>query len=506
MASIICDVIDKDTVRCNGTEYTAEERLTYHDEWFWIYLGIYVGLVLMAGMMSGLTMGLLSLDLMSLKVMKDGGTPTERKHAKKILPVVSRHHLLLVTLLLANAAAVESMPIFLDKISDPITAIVVSVTAVLIFGEVIPQAICTRFGLAIGATLAPLVYCLMALFYIIAWPMSKILDCLLGKDHTTFYRRAQLKVLVNLHGPNGSNLPVQDSSEEQQGEHLSLDEVLIIQGALDMKTKTVEVAMLPLDDVFMLSITDKMDKATMSMVMEKAHSRIPIYDGPYTNIIGVILVKSLIMLDPDDSTPISSLLDSQAGRTVLFVDEDMPLFDLLNIFQTGKSHIAFVQKNTLRERQDDQADDVQLLVTTADEDRASGSSRSTGPIIGIITLEDVIEELIQEEIIDETDVYVDIHKRVQVARAQKARRDQRILHSRQVSMEPGAAEAGVVTDPQVFMESLDLSMMKSRSNPIMRNDCEKDVLDRQTSYSMPAAESNINSDTEPLLGPPVVYT
>jgi len=85
--------------------------------------------------MSGLTMGLLSLDIMTLKVLKDGGTATEKKHARKILPLIQRHHLLLVTLLLGNAAAVESMPIFLDHISDPVTAIVVSVTAVLIFGE-----------------------------------------------------------------------------------------------------------------------------------------------------------------------------------------------------------------------------------------------------------------------------------------------------------------------------------------------------------------------------------
>ena len=88
-----------------------------------------------AGLMSGLTMGLLSLDPTTLTVLRDGGTEKERRYAKRILPLVSRHHLLLVTLLLANAAAVEAMPIFLDRVSDPIIAVVVSVTAVLIFGE-----------------------------------------------------------------------------------------------------------------------------------------------------------------------------------------------------------------------------------------------------------------------------------------------------------------------------------------------------------------------------------
>lgn len=85
--------------------------------------------------MSGLTMGLLSLDLMTLQIMRDGGTPKQQRQANKILPIVKRHHLLLVTLLLGNAAAVEAMPIFLDRISSPVIAIVVSVTAVLLFGE-----------------------------------------------------------------------------------------------------------------------------------------------------------------------------------------------------------------------------------------------------------------------------------------------------------------------------------------------------------------------------------
>ena len=90
---------------------------------------------MLLGMMSGLTMGLLSLDKMSLEVLKRGGKPRQKKYAARILQIVKRHHLLLVTLLLANAVAVEAMPVFLSKITSEIVAIIVSVTAVLLFGE-----------------------------------------------------------------------------------------------------------------------------------------------------------------------------------------------------------------------------------------------------------------------------------------------------------------------------------------------------------------------------------
>ena len=90
---------------------------------------------LFPGLMSGLTMGLLSLDKLSLEVLSRGGKPREKKYAKRILLLVRHHHLLLVTLLLSNAAAVEAMPIFLAKITNEVVAIIVSVTAVLLFGE-----------------------------------------------------------------------------------------------------------------------------------------------------------------------------------------------------------------------------------------------------------------------------------------------------------------------------------------------------------------------------------
>lgn len=86
-------------------------------------------------MMSGLTIGLLSLDITSLLVLKNSGPPQERIYAAHIIPLVQHKHFLLVTLLLCNAAAMEALPLFLDMMVPSYLAIIISVTAVLFFGE-----------------------------------------------------------------------------------------------------------------------------------------------------------------------------------------------------------------------------------------------------------------------------------------------------------------------------------------------------------------------------------
>jgi ankyrin repeat/SOCS box protein 13/metal transporter CNNM len=353
-------------------------------------------------------MGLLSLDVLSLKVLKGGGTPKERKYATKILPIVQKHHLLLVTLLLANAAAVEAMPIFLDRVSSPIVAVAVSVSAVLLFGEIIPQALCTRYGLAIGYYLSPFVRVLIFLLFIIAWPISKLLDVLLGKDHSTFFRRAELKHLVSLH----------EQGSQENEEPLSHDEVLIIKGALEMRSKVVRHAMAPLQSAFMLDINDRLDRSTMEKILKAGYSRIPVYKGERSNIIGIVLVKSLILLDPDDATPVCDVCRPVDG--IPHVQDDMPLYDLLNKFQEGKSHMSQVWG-----RRSEQPTTPQQEESSDRVDASASAGPDESVLLGIITLEDVIEELIQEEIVDETDVFVDVHKRILVARA-KLRKSQSV--------------------------------------------------------------------------------
>ncbi|XP_054800765.1 putative DUF21 domain-containing protein At1g03270 [Prosopis cineraria] len=130
--------------------YDAED-IEFETLWWFVYAGVSCLLVLFAGIMSGLTLGLMSLGIVDLEILQRSGTTTEKKQAAAILPVVQKQHQLLVTLLLCNACAMEAVPIYLDKNFHPLVAVILSVTFVLAFGEVIPQAICSRFRLSVGA-------------------------------------------------------------------------------------------------------------------------------------------------------------------------------------------------------------------------------------------------------------------------------------------------------------------------------------------------------------------
>lgn len=146
------------TAEGEGEEEGGERRYTPGSYMFYYCLAVSVCLTMGAGVMSGLTVGYLSIDQLELEMKLQNGTEQEKKHALAVLPVLEDHHYLLVTLLLANALCMEALPIYLDSIVPSAYAILISVIAVLFFGEVIPQAICTGpQQIRIGACLAPFI-------------------------------------------------------------------------------------------------------------------------------------------------------------------------------------------------------------------------------------------------------------------------------------------------------------------------------------------------------------
>ncbi|KAH7575484.1 hypothetical protein ACOSP7_004884 [Xanthoceras sorbifolium] len=415
---------------------------------FFLHILIIVFLVLFAGLMSGLTLGLMSMSLVDLEVLAKSGTPNDRKHAAKILPVVKKQHLLLCTLLICNAASMEALPIFLDSLVTAWGAILISVTLILLFGEIIPQSVCSRYGLAIGATVAPFVRVLVWICFPVAFPISKLLDFLLGHGHVALFRRAELKTLVDMHG-----------NEAGKGGELTHDETTIIAGALELSEKTAGDAMTPISEIFSIDINAKLDKNLMDLILEKGHSRVPVYYEEPTNIIGLVLVKNLLTMHPEDKVPVKNVTIRRIPR----VHENLPLYDILNEFQKGHSHMAVVVKrsnktaeqpasNHLSNSADNSLRDVKIDVdgekplqekilkskrslqkwksfpnNNSSNNLYRTNSRSKkwtkgiysdilkidgNPLpklpeeeeaVGIITMEDVIEELLQEEIFDETD-------------------------------------------------------------------------------------------------------
>ncbi|KAM3382430.1 hypothetical protein BC332_06743 [Capsicum chinense] len=427
-----------------------DQDIEFGNPWWFVYAGVSCFLVLFAGIMSGLTLGLMSMGLVELEILQRSGTSTEKKQAATILPVVQKQHQLLVTLLLCNAAAMEALPIYLDKIFHPAVAVILSVTFVLAFGEIIPQAICSRYGLAVGANLVWLVRVLMIICYPISYPIGMVLDTVLG-HHDALFRRAQLKALVSIHG-----------IEAGKGGELTHDETTIISGALDLTEKTAAEAMTPIESTFSLDVNSKLDWEAIGKILARGHSRVPVYSGDPKNIIGLLLVKSLLTVRAETETPVSSVSIRRMPR----VPADMPLYDILNEFQKGSSHMAAVEKvskkgcnlpsdqaggenkfwngdshltTPLLCTHDEKSDTLVITVdkvsmknheikfpslhqngVTTDNSTYLPENIEEGEVIGIITLEDVFEELLQEEIVDETDVYVDVHKRIRVAAAAAA--------------------------------------------------------------------------------------
>ncbi|CAG8571044.1 7630_t:CDS:2 [Acaulospora morrowiae] len=330
----------------------------FHD--YWVKVVTTVMLVLLGGLFAGLTLGLMSLDETNLHILASSGDQKQRKYARRIQPIRKNGHLLLVTLLLSNVLVNETLPIVMDDIlgGGGTTAILVSSALIVIFGEIIPQAVCSRYGLAIGAFFAWPVRILIWLTFIVGYPIAKLLDLILGQDRGIIYRRAELKELIMYH-----------ETTTEHGGDLVTDSVKIIRGTLDLQDKVVESAMTPIEKAFMISNDSIMDRDTMGRVYSTGHSRIPVYEGSRENILGVLLVKSLVTYNPDEALPLKKFRINNIPK----VAAETPLFDILNIFREGRSHMAIVNKG-----------------------------KDSKPI-GIITLEDVLEELIQEEIYDESD-------------------------------------------------------------------------------------------------------
>ena len=309
-------------------------------------------LISLSALFSGLTLGLLSLDVHTLKRQANLGN----KDAIRIYPIRKRGNLLLTTLLLGNVTVNTTLSVFLGSIASGVVAGITATTFIFLFGEIIPQAVISRHGMWFGARTAPFVQILIYIMYPVTFPIAWALDKALGAELPTIYSKHELMEIITEH----------EVSEESP---IDSDEKRIVHGALQFSHKSVKEVMTPLDKVSMYPVTQKLTEQFFEKAAEDGYSRYPVYSETRTNIVGILYTKDLIV--EDENITIQETEDA-FERRLLIVKPDELLDAVLARMLKQKQHLAIVLDISEK-------------------------------AVGVISLEDIIEEIIQVEIEDEGD-------------------------------------------------------------------------------------------------------
>lgn len=315
-----------------------------------IFALVIMVLIGISAICSGLNIAFMSLDITELRRKAKLGD----KQASRVLPLRRKTHLVLAAILLTNVGAVSATSLVMEDAFNGLVAGILTTLLVVILAEILPQAIFTRNSLAFCARFAPMIRLMVFLTYPVSKPLQLLLDKLFKKQKQQLESRHELGVMIAEH--------VGADSE------LDEDEVEIIKGALQLSEKRVRDIMTPISKVFSLTPDTVMRQKVIDDLKQNGYSRIPVFNRRKTQCFGVLLTKELIDIDLDDN---EMRVDDLPLHPTQMVGSMTALDTMFRKFIAAHTHLMPVEKD--------------------DE------------IVGIITIEDLIEEIIGHEIEDETD-------------------------------------------------------------------------------------------------------
>ena len=306
-------------------------------------------------------------SLSKLKVKKEGEkqTPTE----KLVSFIYNRYDFALSTVLvgnnLVNIAATSVATVLAVKltkslpISDTTASSVVTVVMtilILIIGEITPKMVARRISEPFAKMAAYPLLVLMVLFF----PIVLLTTAIVGLLSNIWKKKDNQEVTIT--EEELENLL--DTAEEEGV--IDENETELLQSALEFTDLDAGDILTPRIDVVGFEINDSIDEI-LSVITETQFSRYPVYERTVDHIVGILYVKHLLreLTDNKDVSLQDLLLEP------VFIPKSMHLHEIMNEFRSHRTH----------------------MVVVADE---------YGGIEGIVTMEDVLEELVGE-IWDEND-------------------------------------------------------------------------------------------------------
>ena len=387
----------------------------------------------------------ISNDDLVFEVRALSGSDDEKKSTEKIKPLLNKRHWLSSTLFIFIKSSLIYIIFFLETAFDRKLSIIISLILIITIDTIIPQTfINTSNQISFACRLYDLTYSLMLVSCPLTYPLSKVLERLLGEKHKYRLLNSDIKALIELHkinhitelteGMNGviTQLPQNINSESinnnnnnnnshQQHTKRSSDsfefnrssnvvsiqnkmglhdeEANLMISALEIREKQAIELMIPFTSTFMVDYDEKLDKSKLRHILNKGYSRIPVYGNHNRqDILGLVRIKQLILLDKYTNKSLRDL--GIRLKTPLVIHPSLNVFELLKEFRKGKSHMAFVteQVNKLQSKFG-----LSRTNSIAVNNAIVFNKNIEIHIMGIITLEDVIEHIFNLEIYDEDD-------------------------------------------------------------------------------------------------------
>jgi metal transporter CNNM len=243
----------------------------------------------------------------------------------------------------------------LESVFYGLIAGLISTLLIVILGEIVPQAFFVRRALFYCSRFSPLLRLMIVLTYPVSKPLQLLLDKLLKGETAHLQSRQELGMMISEH------LGTTESELDE-------DEVEIIRGALQLSEKRVRDITTPIKDVYWLTPDTVIDGRRIDEIKQSGRSRIPIFNNGKTLCYGILLVKELVDVDFDNE-PVR--VDELRLHPVKMIGSMTALDTMFRKFINAHTHLMPVEKDDM--------------------------------IIGVITIEDLIEEIIGHEIEDETD-------------------------------------------------------------------------------------------------------
>ncbi|KAK7125407.1 hypothetical protein R3I93_020927 [Phoxinus phoxinus] len=376
----------------------------------WGSVLVIVLLVLICCVVRCLNLSLLWLDPLELYVLHSCGSEDEKRAAKRLKPIRRRGNVLVCSLLFICALGHSVLGVLLYRLYGSILpAVFTSGFLIFLLAEVVPHIVCSGYGFQMAPGLIWLAQICLILTCPLSCPLGLLLDLILHRDVSTCGIREKTMEMIRT------------SVNDPYNEFVKVE---FSKGAL--RTKTVEDILTPLKDCFMLPSTAVLDFSTMSEIMQSGYTRVPVYEEERSNIIEILYVKDLALVDPEDRTPMTTITKFY-NHPLHYVFNDTKLDAMLEEFKKGNSHLAIVQKVN-----------------------NEGEGDPFYEVLGLVTLEDVIEEIIKSEILDESDGYMDMKVKRPMAPLEIPL-EPRSVHDEFSIFKPPEGEPKIRTSPQLLL-------------------------------------------------------